>query len=102
MRAGIAIPLLIAVGCIASASAAIAQTGIASTDDFEQCRREETMAELRLKACTAVIEDSSRIDEVRAEAFSIAEWRTRNWATHQQPLRIIRRASSSIPKPGSL
>jgi tetratricopeptide (TPR) repeat protein len=69
MRAGIAIPLLIAVGCIASASAAIAQTGIASTDDFEQCRREETMAELRLKACTAVIEDSSRIDEVRAEAF---------------------------------
>ena len=69
MTTGSAIRLLIVFGFIASASAAIAQIDIASTDDFQQCRREETMAELRLKACTAVIANSSRIDEVRAEAL---------------------------------
>lgn len=66
---GIAIWLLILAGSLAVPGMATAQVGLASADDFEQCRRAETMAELRLKACTSVIEDSSRIAEVRAEAY---------------------------------
>ncbi|MCL4764720.1 MAG: tetratricopeptide repeat protein [Hyphomicrobiaceae bacterium] len=48
---------------------ALAQVGIARADDFEQCRRAETMVELRLKSCTNVIGDTSRLGEIRAEAY---------------------------------
>lgn len=43
--------------------------GTAAPDDFEQCQRAETMVELRLKSCTNVISDPSRIAEIRAEAY---------------------------------
>ncbi len=61
MTAGLAAGL----GC----GPATAQIGLAPTDNFEQCRRPESMAESRLKFCSAVIEDRSRIPQVRAEAF---------------------------------
>lgn len=65
---GIAIWLLVAASLVVPVAAA-AQIGPSSTDDFERCRRAETLVELKLKACTSVIEDSSRIAEVRAEAY---------------------------------
>jgi tetratricopeptide (TPR) repeat protein len=46
-----------------------AQVGAFNPDDFEQCRREESMAELRLKSCTSVIDDATRLGEIRAEAY---------------------------------
>lgn len=48
---------------------AAAQIGTIAADDLEQCRLAESMAELRLRACTTVIEDNQQIPEVRAEAF---------------------------------
>lgn len=48
---------------------ASAQIDLAQTDSFELCRRPESMPESRLKSCTAVIEDRSRLPEVRAEAY---------------------------------
>jgi len=48
---------------------AVGQIGTGGTDDLEQCRLDETMSELRLRACTRVIDDRQRIADVRAEAF---------------------------------
>lgn len=61
--------LAVAATAVVLAGTAAAQVGIIKSDDFEQCRRAETMVESRLKSCTGVIEDSSRIAEVRAEAY---------------------------------
>lgn len=60
---------LAGITAVLGCSTAWAQIGIVRMDDFEQCRRAETMVELRLKSCTAVIEDISKIAEVRAEAY---------------------------------
>ena len=46
-----------------------AQVGIGAADELEQCRLAESMSELRLRACTAIIEDNEQIPDVRAEAF---------------------------------
>lgn len=65
-----AIRVLMAAAMVASFGwGAVGQIGTAGTDDLDQCRLDETMSELRLKACTRVIEDSQRIADVRAEAF---------------------------------
>lgn len=68
---GKAIRVLMVAGMVAGLpfGTAIAQVGLVRMDDFEQCRRAETMAELRLKSCTQVVEDTSRIAEVRADGF---------------------------------
>ena len=54
---------------VALADTAVAQVDVIRTDELEQCQRGATMLELKLKSCTAVIEDTSRIPEVRAEAY---------------------------------
>lgn len=62
---------VLALACFGAlmAGSAAAQVDMINLDDFERCRRAETLVEQKLKVCTSVIEDSSRIAEVRAEAY---------------------------------
>lgn len=69
VASGLAIRFLIVAGSLALTGPGAAQLGVASIDDFEQCRRDETMVELKMKSCTSVIEDPSRMAAVKAEAL---------------------------------
>lgn len=73
VRRGTAVQGISRIACLSCAGllaceAAVGQVGTARLDDFEQCRRPEAMVELRLKSCTSVIDDSTRITVIRAEA----------------------------------
>ena len=65
------IGVIAAIAVALSCGRATGQVGVGTVtlDDLEQCRRTETMVELRLKSCTNVISDLSRIAEIRAEAY---------------------------------
>lgn len=73
MHERFAVPTMIRVltltAAVLACGVAQAQLGAVNLDDFEQCRRPETLAELRLRSCTGVIDDTSRIGDIRAEAY---------------------------------
>ena len=54
---------VLAVLCILPASAQ------PSTDDLANCQREDSLPEFKLQSCSSVIADTSRLPEIRADAY---------------------------------